>query len=264
MIDERTNPSRLSPDARFRAPGGAPSPRARRPWLVPAALVLLSLVPVAAGIARLVVLAGGEAVTPENARFFASPLPAVLHIFGATVWCLLGAFQFHSGLRRRRPGWHRGAGRVLVPAGLLSALSGLWLTRFYPPVDHDSAVLEGMRLLVGTAMVLFIVLGFTAIRRRDIARHRRWMIRAYAIAIGAGTQVLTHLPILLFEGLQNQLWRALLMGAGWGINLVVAEWMVRGSGFGPARAIDPTTPLTSHRDGPPTRARPERLKALAP
>ena len=41
-------------------------------------------------------------------------------------------------------------------------------------------------------MALAIVLGLAAIRRRDIARHRAWMIRGYAIGLGAGTQALTH------------------------------------------------------------------------
>ena len=40
-------------------------------------------------------------------------------------------------------------------------------------------------------MAASIVLGFTAIRRRDIAAHRAWMIRAYALGLGAGTQVFT-------------------------------------------------------------------------
>ena len=40
-------------------------------------------------------------------------------------------------------------------------------------------------------MAAAIVLGFTAIRRRDIAAHRAWMIRAYALGLGAGTQAFT-------------------------------------------------------------------------
>ena len=47
-----------------------------------------------------------------------------MHIVGAAVYALLGAFQFSARLRRRRPGWHRRAGRVLVVAGLAVALSG--------------------------------------------------------------------------------------------------------------------------------------------
>ena len=48
-----------------------------------------------------------------------------------------------------------------------------------------------VRLLVGSAMAASIVLAFTAIRRRDIPTHRAWMIRAYALAAGAGTQAIT-------------------------------------------------------------------------
>ena len=94
-------------------------------WLVPAALIALSAVPVAAGAVRLVGLAGGADITPDNARFFAAPVPIVLHILSVSLYCVLGAFQFAPGFRRRRPGWHRAAGRLLVPCGLVAALSGL-------------------------------------------------------------------------------------------------------------------------------------------
>lgn len=185
-------------------------------WYIPAALIALSLFPVAGGTFRLVQLGGGAAITPDNARFFAAPLPVVLHIISACVYCVLGAFQFSSGFRRRNPGWHRAAGRILVPCGLVAALSGLWLTHFYPPVDGDGPILYTIRLLAGSAMGLFICLGFAAILRRDIPRHSAWMMRAYAVGLGAGTQALTHLPWFLFPSIQGELTRALCMGAGWG------------------------------------------------
>jgi hypothetical protein len=51
---------------------------------------------------------------------------------------------------------------------------------------------------------------------------------AYAIRLGAGTQVLTHLPwFLLVGGKPGELPRAVMMGAGWAINVVVAEWIIR-------------------------------------
>ena len=71
-------------------------------WLV-AALLLLSAIPLAAGAFRLTQLAGGAEITPANARFFASPLPVVLHIVSASVYAILGAFQFAPGFRRRGP-----------------------------------------------------------------------------------------------------------------------------------------------------------------
>lgn len=197
-------------------------------WRVPIALVALGTVPVIAGSLRLVELSGGAEIMPSDARYTASPLPVVLHVLSATVFALLGAFQFSSGLRRRRPGWHRGAGRVLVVAGLVLALSALWLNQFYPRPNATREVLYPLRLAFGAAMVLTIVLGLAAIRRRDIERHRAWMMRSYAIGLVAGTQVFTlGIGGLVFG--KADLSTALMMGAAWVINLAVAEWIIRRS-----------------------------------
>jgi uncharacterized membrane protein len=196
-------------------------------WLVPTALIMLSAVPVAAGAARLTELTAGAAITPENARFFAAPVPVVLHIVSVSLYSVLGAFQFARGFRRRRPGWHRAAGWLLVPCGIATGLTGLWMTLFYPRPEGDGDLLAGFRLVFGTAMVVSIVLGLAAIRRRDIARHRAWMTRGYAIGLGAGTQALIHVPWFLIVGTPGELPRALLLGAGWMINLAVAERIIR-------------------------------------
>lgn len=195
-------------------------------WLV-AALLLLSVIPLAGGVFRLTELAGGAAITPANARFFAAPLPVVVHIVCAAVFALLGAFQFAAEFRRRRPGWHRMAGRLLVPCGLLVGLSGLWMTLFYSRPPGTGDLLYAFRLLFGSAMVGSIVLGLAAIRRGDVKRHRAWMMRGYAIGLGAGTQVLTLGVGAAILGPPNALSSALLMGAGWAINLAVAEWAIR-------------------------------------
>jgi len=194
-------------------------------WLVPTGLVALSLVPVAAGSARLAQLATGVAATPANERFVSTPLPVVLHIVGATIFCLLGALQFSTSLRRRA--WHRRAGRVVIPAGLVAALSGLWMAVYYDLPATDNVELEGMRLLVGAGMVTSLVLGLLAVRRRDFDEHRNWMMRGYALGIGAGTQVLTNVPWVIAFGTPSPGVRAGLMGAGWVINLAVAEWFIR-------------------------------------
>jgi uncharacterized membrane protein len=195
-------------------------------WLI-AGLLLLSAIPLAGGAVRLVELAGGAAITPANARFFAAPLPVVLHILSAAVFAVLGAFQFSTAFRRRRPGWHRAAGRLLVAAGLLVGLSALWMTLFYARAPGSGDLLFAFRLLFGSAMLGSIVLAFAAIRRHDVQRHRAWMMRAYAIALGAGTQALTQGVGAMIGGPPNELRGALLMGAGWVINLAIAEWAIR-------------------------------------
>jgi uncharacterized membrane protein len=196
-------------------------------WLIPAALIALAAIPIAAGVFRLTTLGGGAPPTPDTARFIASPVPVVLHIIGVTIYCILGAFQFAPGLRRSRPGWHRMAGRVVVVAGLVAAFSGLWMAMFYAIVPADDLLLHSFRLLAGSGMALSIILGFLAIRRRDVERHQDWMRRAYAIGQGAGTQALTQLPLLLLFGTPDHLSLALLMGGAWAINLLVAERLIR-------------------------------------
>ncbi len=197
-------------------------------WVIPVSLIMLSLVPALAGTARVAQLAGGADVTPENARFFAMPLPVLIHIPTAILYSILGAFQFSPGFRRRNRRWHRLAGRILLPSGLLVALSGLWMAHFYPWPQGDGQLLYIERLVFGSAMVLSIVMGIDAIRRRNFALHGDWMTRAYAIGLGAGTQVLTHLPwFILSDARPGELARAVMMGAGWGINVLVAEWSIR-------------------------------------
>jgi len=154
-----------------------------------------------------------------------------------TIYSLLGAFQFAPGFRRHRPAWHRAAGRIVVVAGLGSALSGLWMAMFYAIVPADSALLHGFRLFFGAAMAVSIVLGYLAIRRRDVTRHQEWMRRAYAIGMGAGTQALTQLPPLLLFGAPNALVLALMMGSAWGVNLAVAEWLIRRERVAAMRAM---------------------------
>jgi hypothetical protein len=136
----------------------------------------------------------------------------------------------------------------LVLSGLVAALTGLWMTLFYPWPAGDGVILFGLRLLFGSAMLLAIVLGVDAVRRRDYFEHGNWMIRAYAIGMGAGTQVFTHLPWFIFVGRPDELPRAMLMGAGWVVNLVVAEVIIhrrrvrtRKAMHGPVR-VDPRQP----------------------
>lgn len=186
---------------------------------------MLSAIPFIAGLVRLEELGTGM-VTPDNGRFFASPMPVVLHILSVSIFSLLGAFQVSPDFRRRKPKWHRHAGRILIPFGLMVALSGLWMTLFYPPANFDGPIIYVTRLVVGLSMILFLALAINAIRRRAFSAHGAWMIRAYALALGAGTQVFTHLPYFLFPTIQGELARTLCVVLGWVINMAVAEWII--------------------------------------
>lgn len=199
----------------------------KREWLIPALLIVLSLVPVIAGSARLTELASGAEVTEENMRFFNSPIPVVIHIVSITFYSLLGALQFAPTFRRKKTRWHRMVGKwILVPCGIAAALSGLWMSQFYKLPAMDGELLYIFRLIFGLGMLVSIILGAFAARRRDFSSHGNWMMRGYAIGMGAGTQVFTHLPWVLFFGAPDEFTRAMLMAAGWVINLAVVEWII--------------------------------------
>ncbi|MBO1030098.1 DUF2306 domain-containing protein [Tessaracoccus sp. SD287] len=213
---------------------GAGVPAAdRTSWGVLAALVALSLIPVIAGSLRVAEIAGGPQVLPVNPRIDAVPAPVVVHIIAAAVFALVGSLQFSARLRRSRPTWHRRSGRVLVGAGMLVAVSGLWMTVFYPGAPGGD-LLWAVRLVAGTSMAACIVLGVTAIRRHDIGAHRAWMIRAYALAVAAGTQTFTQgVGEALFG--TGELSTAVSISSGWVINAAVAEWVIRRAGAGRRR-----------------------------
>lgn len=195
---------------------------------VPALLLLLSAVPVLGAIVRLMSVSGDAVSTLDNARFLASPSPVVLHVLSATLYCLLGAFQFSPVFRLRWPGLHRRAGRLLALCGLLAGVTGLWMTAFYPiPPGLQGPLLFTVRLAVGAAMVASLLIGWSSILRRDVARHEAYMIRAYALGQGAGTQVLVALPWMLLAGEPAGLTRDLLLTLAWVINVVVAESLIR-------------------------------------
>lgn len=204
------------PRAAVRGPG----------WPLPAALIALSAVALVAGALRLVQLAGGPALIPADDRFGPVPVAVVVHILGAGLYVVVGAFQFLPRWRRRHPAWHRRAGRVLAVAGLLVAGSALWMTLTLTPKPGTGGLLFALRLLFGSAMVAALVLGVRAARGRDIPAHRAWMIRAYAIGLAAGTQTFTEGVATALVG-TGELSGDFAKGAGWLLNLAVAEWLIR-------------------------------------
>lgn len=200
----------------------------RPAWPVPVLLLALAAIPVASGVLRVVQLTGGPDLMPVDPRFTVSPAAVVLHLAASAVFAVVGAFQFLPGLRRRGRSWHRRSGRVVAAAGLVVAASGLGLTVGYTAKPGTGDLLHAARLVVASATAGSLVLGVTAIRRRDVAAHRAWMIRAFALGLGAGTQAFT-------EGFGGAVFGTAVLAAdlekiaGWVVNLLVAEYVIRRS-----------------------------------
>jgi len=101
------------------------------------------------------------------------------------------------------------------------------MTHYYSFPDYlQGDLLYAIRIFVALSMTAFIFLGLSAVFKKRIAQHQAWMIRAYALGQGAGTQVFISIPWLLTIGEPNGLSRDILMTTAWMVNIFVAEWVI--------------------------------------
>lgn len=197
-------------------------------WLVLISLLLLGFIP-SLGVLRLAELGLGTdfEFLPANPRAQSAPIPIYFHIVSSILFCILGAFQFLPSIRKHYPIWHRCAGRLIIIAGVVSALSGLWMTHYYAfPESLQGNFLYVVRIVVSFSMTMFILLGLLSILKRKFSQHQAWMIRAYALGQGAGTQALTAIPWLITVGEPSGFTRDILMAAAWVINIAASEWII--------------------------------------
>ncbi|MFJ5229646.1 DUF2306 domain-containing protein [Kitasatospora sp. NPDC088391] len=148
--------------------------------------------------------------------------PLLLHIGGAVVALSIGPLQFLPGLRARRPAVHRWTGRVYAVSALALSLGGLVLARYamHPPVAPIGFAVLAVLVLVTTG------LGVREARRGRIARHRRWMLRSYALIFAAVT-LRIWLPLGAVLGVSDALTYESAAWGSWLVNLAFVEWRMR-------------------------------------
>ena len=194
-------------------------------WLVPVALTCACAVPAFAGVYRTttILLEGDWALGFEPGRV--DRLPLLVHVIGSALFYLLSALQVLPGFRARHPVWHRRAGMVAVIAGLAGATSSIWLTALHPEISGP--ILRYGRLLFGPLWAVFLVSGVLAVRKRDFKQHRAWMIRAFAVAMPAGTLIFIVTPFFLVLGELPRVLDESIQSCAWIVHLAVAELLIR-------------------------------------
>jgi uncharacterized membrane protein len=195
---------------------------------VPFLLYLLTAVALLSSVIRLVLsvtLTPADMPTLDaiNARYVAHALLAIAHVAPGLLFLLLGPLQFTPAIRRNWPRFHRVSGRVFIISGLVSGLTVLWLAFVLPAMG-------AMLALAGTwvftlYMLVALVIAYRAIRARDVARHRAFMVRAYAIGAGVATIRLVG-GIGQGFGLDLYTWFGVWLWVGMMINMVAAEMIL--------------------------------------
>ena len=167
-----------------------------------------------------------DALPEDSQRLNATPVWHFLHVLGGAIFGILGPIQFGRALMPRYGLLHRIAGRIFVAAGAAISLSSLGLLWRFP--DAYSVAISSGRLLFGIGLGVALTLAMQAIHARDFTRHRNWMIRAYAIGIGATAVSMVFFPIYLITGEppKGLVADAAFLGA-WTGCVVLAEVLVR-------------------------------------
>ena len=99
------------------------------------------------------------------------------HVAVGTVALLTGPVQLWLGFAHRRMSLHRTLGKIYIVTVLLGALVALRLA-FTP----SAGLVFGIGLgVLAVAWVLTTGMAYLAIRRRQVAQHREWMIRSYVV-----------------------------------------------------------------------------------
>jgi uncharacterized membrane protein len=139
-------------------------------------------------------IAAGERMYPPQLvdSFRARPWGIYPHAFFGAVALALGAVQFRRRLLVSRPRLHRVIGTIYIAAAALTGLAGLYMA-FYA----FGGIVTGLGFaLLAVALLTTTGMAYTRIRRGDVAAHREWMIRSYALIFAAVT-LRIELPILI-------------------------------------------------------------------
>ena len=145
------------------------------------------------------------------------------HVFAAALTLAIGPLQFSTRLRAQRPQLHRWLGRIYLGIGVLvGGIAGLFMA-FHAFGGWPSQLGFG---LLALAWLYTGGRAYLAIRAGEVAVHRRWMVRNYALAFAA-VMLRLYLPGAIVSGLAFEVVYPVIAWLCWVPNLVVAEFLIR-------------------------------------
>jgi uncharacterized membrane protein len=184
-------------------------------------------------------------------RYGDHPSVTLLHVIPGGLFLALAPLQFWAVLRRRNPALHRWSGRVLLALAAIALASAFHLAFVVPFGGLAETVTIGF---FGALFVYSLSRAYTAIRRRDIAVHREWMIRGFAIALAISTVRIVggaFDAVLMPPAADAAYLFVVSLWIGWLATIAAAELWIRHTR--PSHGFHPYAPETArrHRLGQP-------------
>ena len=162
------------------------------------------------------------------------PILTLVHIVPGLLFMILGPLQFNPTIRARHLRWHRLSGRVFVVCGLVVGISALAMSFGMPAIGGVNQA--AATTVFGTFFLFALCRAFWHIRRGEVALHREWMIRAFAI----GLAVATIRPIIgmffatsPFTGLTPREFFGIAFWIGFVVHLIAAETWIHATAAPP-------------------------------
>jgi uncharacterized membrane protein len=108
----------------------------------------------------------------------------LIHILPGGLFLALALLQFMPGMRQKHLQFHRRMGRILVVTGLVIGITALVMSYTMNIGGPNETAATTLYAIV---FLFCLVKAFWFIRRKEVGRHREWMIRAYAVGLGVAT-----------------------------------------------------------------------------
>ena len=128
--------------------------------------------------------AAAQFTSPDD-LFARYPILTLVHIVPGLLFMLLGPLQFSSKIRARYMRWHGWSGRIFVICGVVIGISALVMSFGMPAVGGLNQA--AATTLFATFFLCALCKAFWHIRRRQVALHREWMIRAFSVGLAVAT-----------------------------------------------------------------------------
>lgn len=159
-------------------------------WTIVIFLALIGVVVALLRIVRLApVLLSGVPLLPNppptDYMFALFPWLTLTHILPGLLFMVLGPLQFNVRLRTKYPQFHRLSGRVFVICSLIIGLTALVMSFVMPAIG--GATQASATALFSIYFLFALSKAFWSIRQRQVAAHREWMLRAFAIGLAVAT-----------------------------------------------------------------------------
>jgi uncharacterized membrane protein len=180
-------------------------------------------------------------VADADRGFAAFPLTTLAHVIPGALFLGLAPLQFWAGFRNRHRNLHRWSGRLLVVLGMVIAPAGIFFAVWRPFGGFMESLIV---VAMGAWFLVSLVRGFLSARKGEIERHRRWMIRAFAMGLAISVMRVISLPLdimLAPAGVGPRQIFIVMLGTGFVMMVVASEMWIAYAGRASSASLQIST-----------------------